>query len=531
MDKHIELELRQEYSKIYPQLESLELWVKNTFNELCLHENLIYDFDIRIKNIESLLEKIDNKIIPRLKKNNATLNAETILNNIDDLLGARIMTLVPGKLPDLHDLLLKMARLEPKLITVHYPNNQPHRINKFILPAGPDHEKKDNCVGYFGIHYIFKPKPIDEFYTNSSCALFNRFELQLRTLMQHAWSEVQHKVIYKSNKPDYSKPLEGQFVLLASFIDSCDDCLSDLTYGKITPTHSISINQGQAFFNLTNEIQTIIKNWEAQDQPTSNRKSEAENFKNGYKTQIAELLAKPTDNDTLLPKSELAEFFLKGGFPEEAYNIYQSIRLPNNKEGWLWLRIAETCNILMKNEEALENLDLLKQFLANQTPTSQHSALYFGAAMLSWKLNKWDYAVFFGELAVLSSQSPAAMIRDNINYIYYRLELLTHQQASIKLADLQALETYALNAINLSAQTNNKLGPEKCDTLMYFYSKWANMEMQAGNKTQAKLLIQKSSKYMQQLYEETSKNNLQRKQCWEDHTVEIVSLKAQLGEF
>lgn len=530
MTPDLELEIRKEYSRIYPQLNSLELWAKNTFNELSLHENLIYAFNARIKTIDSLLEKIDSKIIPNFEKEAANLNASNLLDSIDDFLGARIMTLVPGKLPDLHDLLLRMSRLEVKMITLHYPKNQQHRIGSFRLPSSCPHELKDNIGGYFGIHYIFSPKPIDEYYENSNCRLFDRFELQLRTLMQHAWSEVQHKVIYKSNKPNYNKPLDGQFSQLARIIHSCDECLSDLTY-KPTPTHTTPIAKGQAYFDLTNKIQLTIKDWETKNELVSKREVDTQRLNIEFEAQIKELLAGETNNDTFTPKAELAELYLKSGYEEDAYNIYKSVVKYGIREGWVLLRIAETCSFLLRDEEALDNLKLLKEYLEAKDLTKEQSTLYVGSAMLAWKLNKFDYAVFFGERAILISNDKSGEIRDNLNLIYYKLELLNQLPEKIDIDEIKNLEINAQRALSLFDETNPLLAltSAKCDTLMYFYATWAKLELQRGNISVAKPLVQKATEFLQKFYEKTPPSEQSSKEYWRDHALEITGLMSQVG--
>ncbi|GAB6139290.1 hypothetical protein JCM14076_00190 [Methylosoma difficile] len=530
MHPDLELKIRKYYSDIYPQLSGLELWARNTFSELCLHEDHVYDFDIRIKAIESLLEKIDKKIIPKLEKNQTELSTDNIFKEIDDFLGVRIMTLVPGSLPILHNRLLNMSRLKEKLISIHYPDTQPHRINAFQLRK--ESERRSNLNGYFGIHYVFHPNPVDEFYEFSKERLFDRFELQLRTLMQHAWSEVQHKVIYKSNRPDYSLPLDAQFNQLAVFITSCDDCLSSLASIPIdvTPTRQIQLTESQSDFELINRIQDIIKIWEENDSPIDIRQKETIELEKENQEKINILLASTTTNDNLIQKSELAELYLKGGFLEKSYSIYKEIKKIGNKEGWICLRLAETCNKLLKNEEALENLTALKNYLEEKDLQEQQADLYMGAAMCSWSINRFDYAVFFSEKEITSTKQPKALVRGYINFIYYKLALLETSPTYDLIAEYELLNDKSDAALKICEDFDIELTPEKCDTLMYFYTSWSAQELHEGNTKKYEELIAIANKFMKQLYSKISSQNRLLKQCWKDHTVTLVALSANLND-
>lgn len=56
---------------------------------------------------------------------------------------------------------------------------------------------KDEEFGYFGMHFIlaFPPEAIPEWIETSDAPAF--FELQIKTLFQHAWSEADHDLGYK----------------------------------------------------------------------------------------------------------------------------------------------------------------------------------------------------------------------------------------------------------------------------------------------------------------------------------------------
>lgn len=76
--------------------------------------------------------------------------------------------------------------------------------------------------GYVSLHYVVSLKE-----ENSSPILYSRFknmklELQIRTVMQHAWAEIEHDLGYKS-KEDIPNQYRRQFARLAGLIELADD--------------------------------------------------------------------------------------------------------------------------------------------------------------------------------------------------------------------------------------------------------------------------------------------------------------------
>jgi hypothetical protein len=58
LDDALELTIRRDYADISRNLEALALWVSNTLNEFRKHDDMIYDVQIRHKEVHKLLEKV-----------------------------------------------------------------------------------------------------------------------------------------------------------------------------------------------------------------------------------------------------------------------------------------------------------------------------------------------------------------------------------------------------------------------------------------------------------------------------------------
>ena len=76
-----------------------------------------------------------------------------------------------------------------------------------------------NAFGYLSVHYICSLKPSDD-YPEELCKY--RFEIQIRTVLQHTWAEIEHDLGYKN---EFGVPLHirREFSRMASLLEVADD--------------------------------------------------------------------------------------------------------------------------------------------------------------------------------------------------------------------------------------------------------------------------------------------------------------------
>jgi ppGpp synthetase/RelA/SpoT-type nucleotidyltranferase len=97
-----------------------------------------------------------------------------------------------------------------------------------VISMKGNEEKRNDISGYSDIQYVCKLtkariasseelKP----YENKS------FEIQVRTILQHAWSEIEHDDIYK-NTANISNDLRRRFFLVSNVLESADNELDNL---------------------------------------------------------------------------------------------------------------------------------------------------------------------------------------------------------------------------------------------------------------------------------------------------------------
>lgn len=193
MDLHSEYLLEQ-YDALLPVLERMRVSV-NDLLEKTLEDNNIEVTSVRsrIKARKSLAGKIELK---GSKYSDVT--------DITDLLGARIITYYTDDVD-------RIASIVEQLFDIDWENS----VDKRRL-----HDL--DSFGYNSLHYVCRlPKQIIE---DPDCPQLNttRFELQLRTTVQHAWAAIYHDIGYKTGVEIPQEYLR-QMNRLAGMLELADD--------------------------------------------------------------------------------------------------------------------------------------------------------------------------------------------------------------------------------------------------------------------------------------------------------------------
>ena len=159
----------------------------------------------RAKSIDRFMEKI-------LKTEDGKLKYTDPLNQIQDQVGARIVTFYKDDVVRVSKEILKYFR---------------HIESINIIP------ESESEFGYFGRHYILLfPLDLTETITTDIPPFF---ELQIKTLFQHSWSEANHDLGYKSNQL-LSSDVKRKIAFTSAQAWGADEIFNEL-FNKVTQQH------------------------------------------------------------------------------------------------------------------------------------------------------------------------------------------------------------------------------------------------------------------------------------------------------
>jgi putative GTP pyrophosphokinase len=164
----------------------------------------------REKDPEDLREKITREgVVP-----------DALFNGIADLAGVRIITYFPSDVDKIVPLIEKEFKVDPK-----------HSVDKRL--------RLDPAIfGYASVHLVVEFRA--ELLKLPEYALFNKMkcEIQVRTILQHAWAEIEHDIVYKSPE-DIPFRLRRRFACLAGLLEIADREFESLRQDEIAVRQAI----------------------------------------------------------------------------------------------------------------------------------------------------------------------------------------------------------------------------------------------------------------------------------------------------
>ncbi len=153
----------------------------------------------RVKNEKSFLEKISK-------------NKYQEINDIKDIIGIRIITYTNIEVEQICNIIEEELKIDTE-----------NSVNKAEA-------LEENKVGYISVHYVAKLNDkrvsLPEYETMKDAC----FEIQVRTLLQHAWAEVEHDRGYKFVGGQLPKELKRRFYLLAGNLELLDREFENLVH-------------------------------------------------------------------------------------------------------------------------------------------------------------------------------------------------------------------------------------------------------------------------------------------------------------
>jgi putative GTP pyrophosphokinase len=233
-----------EILKLLNSWENPEYWEKYTVNKGVATPSPIRMTLVRIKHPEKVVDKIFRK--PDLFPEG--LSSQSI-HQMEDTIGIRVIVYFVSQLPLIDKELRSSGLFEVSEKTPPEAYLSPDLLTRFGLA----HIKQKNKEsGYASIHYTVRLK-------NSSLAVQERpcFEIQIRTMAQELWSELEHVLAYKpENRPHFS--VKRRLQILSREMSAIDEQFN-LLYEELIHNQETASYQDSDLLNFENLPKVLME--------------------------------------------------------------------------------------------------------------------------------------------------------------------------------------------------------------------------------------------------------------------------------
>lgn len=312
----------------------------------------VHTLDVRVKERRSLEQKIIRK------------NKYTFLSEITDIVGIRVITHYSNDVD-------KIAEVIEREFSIDWENSIDKR--KTI-----EHDR----FGYLSLHYIIS-------HNEQRCALSEyskhetlKAEIQIRSILQHAWAEIEHDIGYKSNI-GLPPELRRKFSRLAGLLEIADNEFTQIKSDIENHRKDVNINvigQGPNIpldvFTLREYLNTnltfigIAKDLSMTDGINIDINTESNE---GFDWIINSL------NLLKITSIQKLDEFVHENSKLITLRVYQLFNIEHNKEFWMNLKnqylLGYLCQVVIAQSDHEIQEKYFKSF--NVEPDPENMRLYF----------------------------------------------------------------------------------------------------------------------------------------------------------
>lgn len=188
-NENIVTEFEANYASYEQFRKLIEEYLRNLLNE---KEISFHSITSRTKNIDSLAKKIDLK------------NKYHHLDEITDLVGIRIITYYSDTIDQISELI----------------------ENNFIIDRANSIDKRKSIdpdrFGYRSLHYVVQINTEEIKLKEKVADSKLKFEIQISSILQHTWAEIEHDLGYKSQE-EIPYDIKRSFSRLAGLLELADE--------------------------------------------------------------------------------------------------------------------------------------------------------------------------------------------------------------------------------------------------------------------------------------------------------------------
>ncbi|WP_341782743.1 (p)ppGpp synthetase [Pseudomonas putida] len=202
----------QLYNELKPKLDRLKTNIESALNQTIGQQSIpLFAVESRIKDEKSLTDKIEKK------------RYSSPLEQIEDLCGIRVICYYQediSKICDIVEREFSILKKEDKRTTLN-----------------------EDQFGYTSCHYIVQLR--DDWLTHPGARGLEglKAEIQIRTMLMHAWAAISHKLLYKK-EDDVPVQIKRQLNRLSALIELADEQFDAIKEEKTKISDSIANSLG-----------------------------------------------------------------------------------------------------------------------------------------------------------------------------------------------------------------------------------------------------------------------------------------------
>jgi len=241
MQKEQKNDVKKKYMAMIPTLEQFALKLASLLSELLDEAGIdCHQIEHRVKSSESLQDKIQRKG-----------QYSDPFQEVTDLVGLRLIAYYPED-----------VELISTMIAKEFEVDKSNSSNRAAL-LDPDR------FGYASVHYVVNLPSRRTRLTEWKRFSRIKVEIQIRTVLQHAWAAISHKLEYKTS-PEAPRPLRRSLHRLSALLELADEEFSRLRLMRsgIVAEYSERVDRGELSLELDasslaafSESSALMKNW------------------------------------------------------------------------------------------------------------------------------------------------------------------------------------------------------------------------------------------------------------------------------
>lgn len=204
----------KDYNQLKNELEQPAAAIVNILLTKAAKDYGVHSVRYRIKDPNSLIEKIIRK---KIEKPGRNINLENYCDVITDLIGVRILHTFKYDWYPIHNFILNTFQLKRRTKPiVYFREGDEKEFIKMCKNCGCKQEK--HSKGYRSIHYEISTQLTKYKYYA---------EIQVRTIFEEGWSEIDHKIRY-SYKGQDSSPFDSELGQLNRIAGTADEAATNI---------------------------------------------------------------------------------------------------------------------------------------------------------------------------------------------------------------------------------------------------------------------------------------------------------------